>query len=137
MADAIFDASGAVVAWRNRDLVYDRGGHPVAFIWDRGVFRFDGRCIGWYLDGVFWAPDGRAVGLARGATGGPPPPARYEPLVAPRFRPDPPVPRPARVPEPPRMRTPRWSALSWQAFLAGESGTEVSASRPESASGRG
>ena len=119
MADAIVDARGNVVAWRHRDVVFDRDGTPVCFIWDQGVFRFDGRCIDWYIDGYFWAADGKAVACTRGATGGPPAPPRYESLVAPVFKPDPPVPRPSQVPRPPRIRSPRWAARSWAEFVAG------------------
>lgn len=122
MAEAIFDSTGNIVAWRNRNVIFDRQGNPIAFVWDQGVFRFDGRCVGWYIDGFFWGPDGRAVACIRGATGGPAPPARYEALVAPVFRPDPPTPPLERAPAPPRIRSPRWSGLGWDAFVAGAAG---------------
>lgn len=58
--EAIHDLKGRVIAWLDttRDRVCDREQRVIGRVEDGWLYDGRGRHIGWYRDGVFWAPDG-------------------------------------------------------------------------------
>ncbi len=108
-----YDSRGDVVASLSTgdDVVYLWGGKPVAILDDESFFAFDGRHIGWLMDGWLRDHAGDAVHFTSYATGAP---------VRPPVQPHPP--KGGRQPEPARQlrergplrpaRSPNWSNLS-------------------------
>lgn len=116
--EAIFDPQGQTVAWRSREIIFDLDGSPRAYLRGGVLYSFSGGFIGRYEDGFFRDAEGNAVACHSDASGGPPPPLGRRNAV-------PPVPVYPRAPQkleaappPPRMRSRRWSALSWGEFVA-------------------
>jgi hypothetical protein len=114
MDEVVFwDSAGRVVAHKDEgdDVVFLWSGEPVAIVDDESVFAFDGRHLGWFLDGWIRDHAGNCVYFTDEAAGGARRPRRHaRPARGPRqSRPS----RRTRQPRPARSaRTTQWSALS-------------------------
>lgn len=77
-----YDRTGQPVASKDAasDVIYAWSGKPVAILDDESLFGFDGRHVGWFMDG--WVRDhhGDCMYFTDGAIGGPARP----PTVAPK-----------------------------------------------------
>ena len=114
MDELVFwDGAGQVVARKDEDddVIFLWTGEPVAIVDDESVFAFDGRHLGWFLDGWIRDHAGDCVYFTDDASGGArrphrrPRPARGARRPRPR--------RLARQARPARSaRTTRWSELS-------------------------
>jgi len=55
--------------WPDADMIRDRRGQVAAFIFGQQIVSTRGRNMGWYVNGWFRDPDGRAIGWTQGASG--------------------------------------------------------------------
>lgn len=114
----IFDRTGAVVGWLDRENVFDRASRLwVAFLREDVVFAIDGRALGVFRFGFFRDRRGAAIAFIRGASHGPELPKSLEIVAPPR------MPSwlhdPRTVSHPPMpMGGARWG-VDWRTFLAG------------------
>lgn len=114
----IFDRSGAVVGWLDRENVFDRASRSwVAFVREDVVFAIDGAALGIFRFGFFRDRRGGAVAFIRGASRGPELPESLEIVAPPRM--------PSWLHDPRTLFRPpmpvggtRWG-LDWRTFLAG------------------
>lgn len=108
-----WDSTGHVVAHKddNDDVIFLWSGEPVAIVDDESVFAFDGRHLGWFLDGWIRDHAGDCVYFTDEACGGARRPRRCRRPARGARRPRPR--RLARQPRPARpARTIEWSRLS-------------------------
>lgn len=108
-----FDSRGQVVALKDndRDVVILWDGTPVAILGERSVYGFDGRHLGWFVNGWIRDHDGACVYYTDDAEGGPARPSRKaRPALGARKA----IPsRQARQPVPSRRPNRRaWSTLA-------------------------
>jgi hypothetical protein len=108
-----FDSHGDVVAYVDDgdDVIFLWSGEPAAIVDDESVFAFDGRHLGWLMNGWIRDHGGACVYFTEGATGGPARPARTaRPARGARYA------RPARAAREMRpmrpMRSLAWSSLA-------------------------
>ncbi len=73
-----FDSHGDAIAYVDEadDVIYLLSGEPVAILDDESVFAFDGRHVGWFMDGWIRDHHGACVYFTDEATGGPVRPVR-------------------------------------------------------------
>jgi hypothetical protein len=138
--EALFEMTGRVAGWLNRDgVIVDTGGRARAFVQRGGVYTLNGEYLGELQDGFVCDQAGGAVVFVRNGFGGPDKPSVQLPGM-------PPVVQPLRVrlfPRPPSVRTRllrKWSALSFAGFLEGKApiGSALAAppeSRPDIGAG--
>ncbi len=76
---SLYDKNGRPVAYITDDnsrTIYLWGGRPVAYLYGEHVYGFNGRHLGWFVDGVIFGRDGRMLSAIRakfpGGTSGEP-----------------------------------------------------------------
>lgn len=103
----IYNRSGRVVAWQNKNTVTDLSGRTVAFLNGDNVHDTRGRHLGQFKDGYFRNKRGTASAFMQGARSGPL-------LPVPSVTPVPPVPGVPPVPSVPAVPSvPPVARLSW------------------------
>jgi hypothetical protein len=115
--EPIFDRTGATVAWRRRDAIYDLQGKGIGFVHQRALFTRDGRYVGRFEDDLYRDTRGRVIAFEREATGGPLLPVPGPLPVAPQAEVRPPQPQFEPAPRP-AMRSMAWSDLQWDDLFA-------------------
>jgi hypothetical protein len=66
MEQTLFNENGEPVAYISNDqlrTIYLWDGHPVAYLYDYHVYGFNGRHLGWFINGVVYDSDGSRVGF--------------------------------------------------------------------------
>jgi hypothetical protein len=62
----LYDSTGEAVAYVNQDrgttILFRASGEPFAYVSDEAIYRFDGKHLGWYENGIFY--DGRGYMVA-------------------------------------------------------------------------
>jgi hypothetical protein len=79
----LYDRTGAAIAYTLEDgeTLYTYGGRPVGYIHEDAIFSFQGRILGWYLDGWVVDFDGMRVFFSKDSQGGPARPIRGIPPI--------------------------------------------------------
>jgi len=69
----LYSRTGAATAYTLDDgeTLYTYGGRPVGYIFEDAIFNFQGRILGWYLDGWVIDFDGTRVFFTKESKGGP------------------------------------------------------------------
>jgi hypothetical protein len=66
MEKTLYNAEGEPVAYISDSLtkaIYLWDGHPVAYLCNYHVYGFNGRHLGWYIDGMVYDADGKGIGF--------------------------------------------------------------------------
>lgn len=66
----LFDSKGDAIAYIDTSdelTIYLWDGDPVAYLYDDRVYGFNGKHLGWFVDGIIWNHRGNAVGFIEGA----------------------------------------------------------------------
>jgi len=66
MEKTLFNSMGEPVAYISRDqnrTIYLWDGHPVAYLYGYNVYGFNGRHLGWFINGIVYDPDGNRIGF--------------------------------------------------------------------------
>lgn len=66
----LFNSKGEATAYIDTSdelIIYLWDGDPVAYIHDDDVYGFNGKHLGWFVDGIIWDNEGNAVGFIEGA----------------------------------------------------------------------
>ncbi len=114
---AIFDVSGVVRAWLDKEYVYNLDGSKVlAFLDGDGVYNIHGEALGFFSTGFFRDKNGFVVGFLESARGGPRLPELKEAPLSPLGVMPPLTPLPSVAPS---LSGPRndWSGLEWRDFI--------------------
>ncbi|MEG2803801.1 4-fold beta flower protein [Stenotrophomonas sp.] len=64
---SLYDRGGRAVAYIDTDSamsIYLWQGQPVAYLDNQAIYGFNGRHLGWFIDGAFLDRDGHVVGVA-------------------------------------------------------------------------
>jgi len=112
--EAIYDRNGKLVAWGERDTIYDTNLNHIAFRDGFRIFAYDSHHLGWLWDGYIRDRQGYAVGFTSSANSFPALPLK-EPANTPPVRPSPiSHPSPQKAPSLPVLMN-AWS--DWRGFL--------------------
>lgn len=68
MEETLYDIWGkpiAYVAYGNEAIIYMWNGKPVAYLFNDMIYGFNGRHLGWYLQGIVWNLLGQINGFNR------------------------------------------------------------------------
>ena len=93
MEKTLYNAEGEAVAYISDGLtkaIYLWDGHPVAYLCNYHVYGFNGRHLGWFMDGIVYDADGKRIGFTSTSC---PVPVRKETGKAKKYPLDKPGPR--------------------------------------------
>ncbi len=66
MEETLFNSKGEPVAYIFSDMnktIYLWDGHSVAYLYSYHVYGFNGRHLGWLINGIVYDPDGNRIGF--------------------------------------------------------------------------
>jgi len=118
MPTPIFDRSGNVIGWLDREIIRDMNGQHRAFVTEDRVYNYGGRFLGRIHNGFFRDSNGNAIAFIKGAGGGPLLPIPSIPPIPPVFPVSPVKPVPSVPPVSP-IPSLYWSNANWDSFLGG------------------